>query len=60
MSNCAHCNRQFTCGCQKAYVEGTAVCKTCVANYKQIKKSQDPTREKSLELARQQIQNLRS
>tara|TARA_R100000544_G_scaffold35211_1_gene22419 strand:- start:1469 stop:1663 length:195 start_codon:yes stop_codon:yes gene_type:complete len=63
MSNCAHCNRQFTCGCQKAYVEGIAVCKTCVPNYKQIKKSessQDPNRERSLELARQQIVDLRN
>lgn len=62
-STCAHCNRQFTCGCQKANVDGIIVCKTCVTNYKQSKASQvrqDPNRDKGLELARQQIVDLRN
>jgi|TARA_R100000742_G_C4277084_1_gene98654 hypothetical protein len=63
MSNCAHCNRQFTCGCQKATVEGVAVCKTCVTNYKAKRNNSadsDPTRTRGLELARQQIVDLRN
>ena len=39
MSTCAHCNRTFTCGCQKTTVDGIVVCKTCVTNYKQSKKN---------------------
>ena len=28
MSNCAHCNKRFTCGCQKAAIgNGVIVCK---------------------------------
>ena len=28
MANCAHCNKQFTCGCQKASLgNGVIVCK---------------------------------
>jgi hypothetical protein len=58
MANCAHCNRQFTCGCQKASLgNGTIVCKPC-------KKLDDDKSNTSnnlgLELARQQIQDLRN
>ena len=32
MANCAHCNKQFTCGCQKASLgSGVIVCKQCKA-----------------------------
>ena len=49
MANCAHCNQQFTCGCQKASLgNGVVVCKNC------------KSRDLNLELARQQIQDLRS
>ena len=63
MSSCAHCNRTFTCGCQKTTVDGIVVCKTCVTNYKQSKKNianHDPSRNRSLELAKQQIVDLRN
>jgi hypothetical protein len=58
MANCAHCNKQFTCGCQKATLQnGTVVCKPC----KTIADAAvDTSRDLGLELARQQIQDLRN
>ena len=55
MANCAHCNKQFTCGCQKAYDEnGAAVCKSC----KPVKQSSTNTL--SRQLAQQKIMDLKS
>jgi len=58
MANCAHCNKQFTCGCQKASLgNGVVVCKQC-----KIKADADLSTSSNLnrELARQQIQDLRN
>ena len=58
MANCAHCNKQFTCGCQKASLgKGGIVCKQCKA-----KVDADVSTSSNLnrELARQQIQDLRN
>ena len=46
MANCAHCNKQFTCGCQKASL-GNGVIVSTSSNLNR-------------ELARQQIQDLRN
>lgn len=36
MNSCKHCNKAFTCGCQKAVaLDGTTVCKTCLTAYNQ-------------------------
>ena len=58
MANFAHCNKQFTCGCQKASLgNGVIVCKQCKA-----KVDADVSTSSNLnrELARQQIQDLRN
>ena len=58
MSNCAHCNKRFTCGCQKASLgNGVIVCKQCKA-----KADADVSTPSNLgrELAKQQIQDLRN
>tara|TARA_R110002072_G_scaffold231519_2_gene388939 strand:- start:1988 stop:2167 length:180 start_codon:yes stop_codon:yes gene_type:complete len=58
MSNCAHCNKRFTCGCQKASLgNGVIVCKQC-----KTKAEADVSTSSNLnrELARQQIQDLRN
>lgn len=58
MSNCANCNKQFTCGCQKATIgNGIIVCKEC-----KTKADANVYAQSNLnrELARQQIQNLRN
>ena len=56
MSNCAHCNKRFTCGCQKASLgNGVIVCKQCKA-----KANSTSTNNINKELARQQIQDLRN
>lgn len=58
MANCAHCNKQFTCGCQKAQLnDGTVVCKPCM---KKNNADVNTSRDLNLELARQQIQDLRN
>ena len=58
MANCAHCNKKFTCGCQKAQLSnGTVVCKQCKAK---ADADVSTSRDLNLELARQQIQDLRS
>jgi hypothetical protein len=58
MANCAHCGRVFTCGCQKASLgNGVVVCKSCKAKEEA---KLDTSRDLSLELARQQIQDLRN
>lgn len=32
--NCVHCNKRFTCGCQKTKAaDGKTVCKTCLSSY---------------------------
>jgi len=58
MANCTKCNKVFTCGCQKATLsDGSIVCKNCKS---EIENTADATSDLSRELARQQIQNLRS
>jgi hypothetical protein len=59
MSNCAQCNKVFTCGCQKVYIEGKVICKACAANQKSTP-PKDTSRDLALELAKQQIQDLRN
>ncbi len=58
MANCAHCNKQFTCGCQKASLgNGVIVCKQCKAKVDaNISTSSNLNRE----LDRQQKQDLRN
>jgi uncharacterized Zn ribbon protein len=65
--NCANCNKTFTCGCQKAFDDqGTTICKTCVNEWAEKKLSGQassqvlPTRDLNLELAAQQIRDLRN
>lgn len=58
MANCTKCNRVFTCGCQKATLSnGSIVCKNCKS---EIENTADAASDLSRDLARQQIQNLRS
>ncbi len=58
MANCTHCNRQFSCGCQKAYLDnGSVVCKECKAK---SEANVNTSRDLNLELARQQVQDLRN
>ena len=58
MANCTKCNRIFTCGCQKASLsDGSIVCKNCKS---ELENTADSISDLSRELARQQIQNLRS
>jgi len=59
MANCTQCNKQFTCGCQKAYHNGVLVCRDCKTNLERTSKNVDTSRDLALELARQQIRNLR-
>ena len=57
MANCAHCNKVFTCGCQKASLgNGVIVCKQCKAK---AEANVSTSRDLNLELAKQQIQDLR-
>jgi len=58
MSNCNRCNKRFTCGCQKDQLsDGTVVCKQCK---KKENANVSTSRDLNLELARQQIQDIRS
>jgi transcription elongation factor Elf1 len=58
MANCAHCNKVFTCGCQKASLgNGVIVCKQCKAK---AEANVSTSRDLNLELARQQIQDLKN
>ena len=58
MANCAHCNKKFSCGCQKASIgNGIIVCKDCKTK---AEANVETSRNLNLELARQQIQDLRS
>jgi hypothetical protein len=60
--NCVQCNKPFTCGCQKQSVgNGVIVHKTCVNTYNnsKVNTTQPKPSNLSLELARQQIQDLR-
>mgnify|MGYP001596210187 CR=1 FL=1 len=58
MANCTKCNRVFTCGCQKASLgSGVIVCKNCKSA---LENTADAASDLSRDLARQQIQNLRS
>tara|TARA_R110000782_G_scaffold26825_1_gene68406 strand:- start:315 stop:491 length:177 start_codon:yes stop_codon:yes gene_type:complete len=58
MANCTKCNKVFTCGCQKATLsDGSIVCKNCKSA---VENSADAISDLSRDLARQQIQNLRS
>ena len=58
MANCAHCNQQFTCGCQKASLgNGVVVCKNCKTK---AEANVSTSRDLNLELAIHQIQDLRS
>jgi len=55
--SCAHCGKNFTCGCQKAYIgNGIIVCKECKAKADNVSTGRDL----NLELARQQITDLRN
>jgi|TARA_R100000541_G_scaffold33682_1_gene42272 hypothetical protein len=55
--SCAHCGKNFTCGCQKASIgNGIIVCKACKAKAENISTGRDL----NLELARQQITDLRN
>jgi|TARA_B110000908_G_C10078967_1_gene368665 hypothetical protein len=59
--NCAHCNKAFTCGCQKLIVEGITIHKTCKNEYNnKVSNPADVTRELGLDLAKEQIKNLRN
>ncbi len=61
MSNCAVCGKKFTCGCQKTHDEnGNIICKGCKGSSQAKQKAEDASRQKSLELARQQIVNLKN
>ena len=68
--NCAHCNKPFTCGCQKTQVDWVTIHKTCrtsfaankaeviaKANEEKVKAS---SRDFDLQLASHQIKNLRN
>jgi len=58
MANCAHCNKNFTCGCQKTQLQdGTVVCKPCKRKHDA---DVSTSRDLNLELARQHIQDLRN
>jgi|TARA_R110000803_G_scaffold39092_2_gene84290 hypothetical protein len=57
MANCAHCNVTFTCGCQKVSFNGVVICKNCRAT---AEANVSTSRDLNLELARQQIQDLRN
>ena len=58
MANCTKCNKVFTCGCQKATLsDGSIVCKNCKSA---VENSANDIRNLSRDLAREQIQNLRS
>jgi len=55
--SCAHCGKNFTCGCQKASIgNGIIVCKACKAKAENVNTGRDL----NLELARQQITDLRN
>ena len=55
--SCAHCGKNFTCGCQKASIgNGIIVCKACKAKAESVSTGRDL----NLELARQQITDLRN
>tara|TARA_R100000935_G_scaffold37386_1_gene58437 strand:- start:121 stop:294 length:174 start_codon:yes stop_codon:yes gene_type:complete len=55
--SCAHCGKNFTCGCQKASIgNGIIVCKECKAKADNVSTGRDL----NLELARQQITDLRN
>jgi|TARA_R110000803_G_scaffold205302_1_gene271869 hypothetical protein len=57
--SCAHCGKNFTCGCQKASIgNGIIVCKACKA--KAEPENVSTGRDLNLELARQQITDLRN
>ena len=57
--SCAHCGKNFTCGCQKASIgKGIIVCKACKA--KAEPENVSTGRDLNLELARQQITDLRN
>jgi len=61
--NCVQCNKPFTCGCQKHSVgNGVTIHKTCINEYNnaQNKVTQPAVNNLNLELAQQQIRDLRN
>jgi hypothetical protein len=62
--NCANCNKGFSCGCQKMIVNGITIHKTCHNEWKNKNFSSNvisnTSNDLSLELAKEQIKNLRS
>jgi hypothetical protein len=61
--NCVQCNKPFTCGCQKHLVgNGVIIHKTCINEYNnsQTNATQPKPRDLGLELAEQQIKDLRN
>jgi len=61
MSSCAVCGKRFTCGCQKTHDEqGRIVCKGCKNSSKAKETASSGSRDLALELARQQIVDLKN
>jgi hypothetical protein len=62
--NCANCNKPFTCGCQKMFdINKTAIHKTCENEWATKSNINSPDvshRDLNLELAKEQIKNLRN
>jgi hypothetical protein len=62
--NCVNCNKGFSCGCQKMTVDGVVIHKTCQNEWNNKKLSnqgeQTPKQDLSLQLAADQIKNLRN
>ena len=60
MANCAHCNKQFTCGCQKASIGNGVILYVNNVKTKAEANVSTTSSNLNLELARQQIQDLRN
>jgi|TARA_R110002012_G_scaffold171112_1_gene335791 hypothetical protein len=61
MNNCTICGKKFTCGCQKTHDEnGNVICKGCKNSSKAQQQAAQGSRNLSLELAKQQIVNLKN
>ena len=56
--NCVHCNKRFTCGCQKAKAaDGKTVCKTCLNSYNKINTNNVSSLTKTINRAVNNISN---
>tara|TARA_R110001606_G_scaffold115699_2_gene244063 strand:- start:2676 stop:2861 length:186 start_codon:yes stop_codon:yes gene_type:complete len=59
--NCTYCNKPFTCGCQKhSLPNGAVIHKSCINKYNDSKAITPQPVDLSLELAAQQIKDLRN